>query len=367
MQKNKTNNKIIQFKPATDTGNEKKLSWKSRLLLDVIATLIACILIMVIMLIVGQYKNAHTGFKNRDDLLKTYFQGLNTASSSKMSKCFYPNTQNSYDSVSSQTAYAKSETKTTTWYPDKIKTEWTPYTDITKITDNLGSISINEAASAVAIIPLEQTTSTGIKVEEEDVYQFITHKTGDKWYIASFIQTARNVTGAISDNGVKMTDNEVTDWLYSLANEIGSDKVGYLFVDDYWQSADSSRSVSDDQIKAYATIDGSSYMTMAVIKDSDIKDFKAYAASIISQSDQKYTDIMNTTGVIGSYDADVEIAQNESTNAKIIIWIFKTDKNDKYTHVITLEATSDYDASTYINTFHLKKQHTADVSGNTAD
>lgn len=343
--------------------------WK-RLLLDFAAIFIVAILVLSTTTIFSYFKIKKMGFENKDKLIQTYFEGLNDTDKSKMELCFYPNTENGYDSINSQIKYAKSETDKTVWNFKKIKTNWEAY-DIKTIQKNIGNIPIEEAAKCIAFVPIKQTTSSGVTVLEEDVYQFYAHKTDNRWYIASFMQTARNVTGAIKADGTIMTDGEMSQWLYSMATEIGNDKIGYLYVDSYWSETKmKDAAASDDQIKAFITADSSSYMTMAIIKDTDIADFNAYAKNIIKTSSKKYGDILSSDGVVGKYNATVRIAENKDTGARIIIWVFKTPNNAAYTHVITLEATSDYDASTYINTFHLSKGYkdidtTSDtISGN---
>ena len=159
-----------------------------------------------------------------------------------------------------------------------------------------------------------------------------------------------------------MTDKETSEWLASLAVEIGSDTVGYLYVDNYWSEVVNEDYADDDQIKTYITSDYSSYLTMAVIKDTDVDDFHEYSANIIKCSSQYYGDIITSDGVIGDYKTDVQIAQNTDTGARIIVWTFKVSENDEFTHVITLEAFSDYDASTYINTFHLTREKESDAT-----
>lgn len=360
--KNRSGN-IINITDATKHVQEEKMPLKKRLLIDISAAVIAIVLLLVIFMIIGHYKVQNIGFTEKDELIRTYFEGLNDADRGKMEKCFYPYTKDTNTNLDTQLQYAESESEQTVWNPEKISIEWED-TDVQtlqkNIQENIGNIAIDDAAQCVAMVPLEQKSNDNIKVQEEDVYQFYVYKANDRWYIAAFMQTSRNITGAIREDGTAMTNEEVEEWLYSLALEIGNDKVGYLFVDNYWQEIVDEKYADDEQIKTYITVDYSSYLTIAAVKDTDVTDFNEYAANIINESEQDYGDIMTGDGLVSEYPATVQIAQNEETGAKIIIWIFKTSDTDEYTHVITLEATSDYDASTYINTFHLTRQHPID-------
>lgn len=354
----KKQSNIVPFKKRVKHKKTmEKLPLKKRILLDILAVAIAIILLLAGSFILFKAKAHNSGFEDKEQLITTYFAGLDKADKNVLTKCFYPTRDNVTDDIQSQIKYAEYEAKTTTWKPSEIKIEWSEM-NTDKMQDTIPNIKVDEATQCIAFIPIEQPLENGITALEEDVYQFYLHKTDGKWYIAAFAQTARNVTGAIKADGTKMTDEETSEWLTSLAIEIGSDKVGYLYVDNYWSEVDDEDVAKDDQIKTYITNDYQSYLTMAVIKDTDINDFQAYSTSIIQKSSQEYGDIITTDGVIGEYKTDVQIAQNKKTGARIIVWTFKTSEDDEFTHVITLEALSDYDASTYINTFHLTKEKT---------
>lgn len=335
-----------------------------RIVINIIAAIIAIILLLIGATVIFEIQRNNSGFTEKDKLINTYFTGLNQTDKTVLKKCFYPTLPDADADIQSQLDYVDSEIGNTVWKTDEIKTEWTDL-DESVIQDVLSSIPITEAMQCAVFIPLEQKLENDMTLLQEDIYQFYVHQTKEKWYIAAFQQTSRNVTGCIKEDGTKMTDNELNTWLTSLAKEIGSDKVGYLLVDNYWNEVTSEETEKDDQIKAYVTNDYSSYMTMSVIKDTDVKNFNQYSANIIQSSEQEYGDIMSSDGVIGDYKTNVQIAQNQETNARIIIWVFKTSETDKYTHVITLESLSDYDASTYINTFHLEKQKTEDTKTST--
>lgn len=334
-----------------------KLSVPKKILLNIAALLLAIILLLIAALVVFEVRRSHAGFDDKETLITTYFTGLSDREESVLKKCFYPVLPDAETDIKNQLAYAEAEIGETVWKYEDITTEWADLeTDV--VQEVLSSIPIDEASQCIAFVPLEQKLENGITVLQEDIYQFYVHKTRDKWYIAAFQQTARNITGGIKEDGTEMTNEELDEWLISLAIEIGSDTVGYLLVDNYWQEVTGDETAEDEQIKTYITQDYSSYLTMAVIKDTNVEDFQAYSENIITTSKQQYGDIIKSSGVIGTYDTEVQIAQNEETGARIIVWIFKTSETDEYTHVITLESLSDYDASTYINTFHLEKQKT---------
>lgn len=336
--------------------NQEAKNWslKKKIGINLLAVIIAIVTLLLCALIVSEIQRKTTGFENKDELIANYFNSLNSADEKSLRKCFYPTASSTSDDIKSQIEYAESESESTTWKTDELQTEWNSI-DKSAIQTVLTSIQIDDAAQCIVFAPLEQKLENGITVMEEDVYQFYVHETKGRWYIAAFRQTSRNVTGAIKEDGTKMTNDEVDEWLASMSIEIGSDKVGYLFVDQYWQEI-TDGSENDDQIKTYITADYSSYMTIAVINDDDIDNFQEYSSDIIKQSEQDYGDIITSEGVIGDYPTEVQIAQNEESGARIIIWTFKVSENDKFTHVITLEAFSDYDASTYINTFHLTRE-----------
>lgn len=354
MKQSKKKSKITSFSKRKQQ-TEEKLPLKKRILINVSAVIIAIVLILIGSFVLSEIQRRNTGFADKDQLITAYFTGLNDVDADAIKTCFYPTRINTSEDVETQIEYAKSESESTTWKSSEINIEWGDL-DKTEIQNTLTNIQIDEAAQCVVFVPLEQTLANGMTVLEEDVYQFYVHKTKDRWYIAAFAQTARNVTGAIREDGTKMTDEETSEWLATLAVEIGSDTVGYLYVDNYWSEVVNEDYADDDQIKTYITSDYSSYLTMAVIKDTDIADFHEYSASIIKGSSQNYGDIITSDGVIGEYKTDVQIAQNTDTGARIIVWTFKVSEDDEFTHVITLEAFSDYDASTYINTFHLTRE-----------
>lgn len=343
---------IIEF----PNQNRKK---PKNILINISACIIALVLIFVVCLIIGQIQIQNSGFDDKDILVTNYFTALNNTDKSLLKKCFYPTNDSTVEDIETQLSYAQSEKEQITWDPDNIEIEWTE-ADIDFVQQFVSAVVVEDAALSTVFVPLEQVTSDGVTVKQEDVYQIYAFLADEKWYIASFVQIARDATGAIDADGNEMTSEEFETWLYSLATEIGSDTVGYLFVDGYWSEVINEDYADDDQIKTYLTDDGTSYLTMAVIKDTDIDNFNTYSQAIIENSDEDYGDILESTGVIGDYDTDVQIAQNEETGARIIVWVFKTDDTSDMTHVITLEAKSDYDASTYINTFHLTKQHTDD-------
>lgn len=343
---------IVSFKK-NKKQKTKEWSLKKKIGINLLAIIIAVIALLIGAFIVSEIQRKATGFESRDELITNYFDSLNSADEKAIKKCFYPTASSTADDIKTQIEYAESESENTTWKIDELQTEWDSL-DKSSVQTVLKTIQIDDAAQCVVFAPLEQKLESGITVLEEDVYQFYVHETKGRWYIAAFRQTSRNVTGAIKEDGTKMTNDEVDEWLASMSIEIGSDKVGYLFVDQYWQeTADDS---DDNQIKTYITSDYSSYMTMAVINDSDIDDFQEYSSNIIKNSEQDYGDIITSEGVIGDYPTEVQIAQNEESGARIIVWTFKISEDDDMTHVITLEAMSDYDASTYINTFHLTRQ-----------
>ena len=363
MKQSKKKSKITSF---SEHGKRKqptkeKLPLKKRILINVSAVIIAIVLILIGSFVLSEIQRRNTGFTDKNQLITAYFTGLNNADKNTIKTCFYPTRIDTSDDVKAQIEYAESESESTTWKPSEIDIEWSDM-DKTEIQNTLTNIQIDEASQCVVFVPLEQTLANGMTVLEEDVYQFYVHKTKDRWYIAAFTQTARNVTGAIREDGTKMTDKETSEWLASLAVEIGSDTVGYLYVDNYWSEVVNEDYADDDQIKTYITSDYSSYLTMAVIKDTDVDDFHEYSANIIKSSSQNYGDIITSDGVIGDYKTDVQIAQNTDTGARIIVWTFKVSENDEFTHVITLEAFSDYDASTYINTFHLTREKESDAT-----
>lgn len=363
MKQSKKKSKITSFNKHGKRKQpaEEKLPLKKRILINVSAVIIAIVLILIGSFALSEIQRRNTGFTDKNQLITAYFTGLNDTDKNAIKTCFYPTRINTSDDIKAQIEYAESESESTTWKPSEINIEWGDL-DKTEIQNTLTNIQIDEASQCVVFVPLEQTLANGMTVLEEDVYQFYVHKTKNRWYIAAFAQTARNVTGAIREDGTKMTDEETSEWLASLAVEIGSDTVGYLYVDNYWSEVVNKDYASDDQIKTYITSDYSSYLTMAVIKDTDIADFHEYSASIIKGSSQNYGDIITSDGVIGEYKTDVQIAQNTETGARIIVWTFKVSEDDEFTHVITLEAFSDYDASTYINTFHLTREKEPDVS-----
>ncbi len=338
----------------------KEWSLKKKIGINLLAIIIAVIALLISAFVISEIQRKTTGFEDKEELITTYFNSLNSADEKSLKKCFYPTAPSASDDIKDQIEYAESESESesenTTWKTDELQTEWDSL-DKSTVQTVLTSIQIDDAAQCIVFAPLEQKLESGITVLEEDVYQFYVHETKGRWYIAAFRQTSRNVTGAIKEDGTKMTNDEVDEWLASMSIEIGSDKVGYLFVDQYWQEV-TDDSYDDDQIKTYITSDYSSYMTMAVINDSDIEDFQAYSSNIIKNSEQDYGDIITSEGVIGDYPTEVQIAQNEESGARIIVWTFKISEDDDVTHVITLEAMSDYDASTYINTFHLTKEKT---------
>lgn len=339
----------------THKKEQKNMSFGKRTALNITAALIAIALLLAGGMAVFEVQRSQSGFDDKDTLITTYFTGLDQMDKRILKKCFYPTLPDAGTDIQNQLDYAASEIGETSWKPDNIQTEWTSL-DTSVVQEVLSSIQIEDAAQCIAFVPLEQKLENGITVLQEDVYQFYVHQTREKWYIAAFQQTARNVTGGIKEDGTKMTDDEINEWLTSLAAEIGSDTVGYLLVDNYWQEVENEETADDEQIKTYITSDYSSYLTMSVIKDTDVEDFHQYSADIIQNSKQEYGDIITSSGMIGTYETDVQIAQNEETGARIIVWIFKTDEKDGHTHVITLESLSEYDASTYINTFHLEKQ-----------
>lgn len=357
--------KIVSFKKHAKTES-KPLSPGKRILLNIAAAIIAILLLLIGATILFEVQRNNSGFKEKDKLITTYFDGLNQTDKAVLKTCFYPTLPDADTDIQTQLDYAASEIGKTTWKSDDIKTEWTDL-DTSVIQEVLSSIKIDNASQCIAFVPLEQKLENGITMLQEDVYQFYIHETKGKWYIAAFQQTARNVTGGIKADGTKMTNTELDEWLTSLAKEIGSDKVGYLLVDNYWNEITGEETETDDQIKAYVTNDYSSYMTMSVIKDTDVTDFQKYSSNIIQTSEQNYGEIMASDGIIGTYETDVQIAQNTETGARIIVWVFKTSKDDEYTHVITLESLSDYDASTYINTFHLEKQKTDETDNVSGD
>lgn len=334
----------------------KEWSLKKKIGIDILAILIAVIALLISAFVISEIQRKTTGFEDKDELITNYFNSLNSADKKLLKKCFYPTAPSVADDIKDQIEYAESESENTAWKIDELQTEWDSL-DKSAVQTVLTSVQIDDAAQCVVFAPLEQKLENGITVLEEDVYQFYVHETKGRWYIAAFRQTSRNVTGAIKEDGTKMTNDEVDKWLASMSIEIGSDKVGYLFVDQYWQEI-TDDSYDDDQIKTYITADYSSYMTMAVINDSDVDDFQKYSSNIIKQSEQDYGDIITSHGVIGDYPTEVQIAQNEESGARIIVWAFKISEDDDVTHVITLESMSDYDASTYINTFHLTKEKT---------
>lgn len=334
----------------------KEWSLKKKIGINILAILIAVIALLISAFVISEIQRKTTGFENKEELITTYFNSLNSADEKLLKKCFYPTAPSASDDIKDQIEYAKSESENTSWKIDELQTEWDSL-DKSAVHTVLTSVQIDDAVQCIVFAPLEQKLESGITVLEEDIYQFYVHETKGRWYIAAFRQTSRNVTGAIKEDGTKMTNDEVDEWLTSMSIEIGSDKVGYLFVDQYWQEV-TDDSYDDDQIKTYITSDYSSYMTMAVINDSDIDDFQEYSSNIIKNSKQDYGDIITSEGVIGDYPTEVQIAQNEESGARIIVWTFKISENDDVTHVITLEAMSDYDASTYINTFHLAKEKT---------
>lgn len=339
--------------------------WKT--LLFIIGSMtIMFIIVFLIMLVVSHFKIQNAGFEDKDELVKTYFETLNNKDKNRMEDCFYPGKVINYDNIQYQINYANSEPESTVWKYEDIEMAWEDC-DSEPITEVLGAIQIDESAYCMAIVPLEQTLPSGEIIQQEDLYQFYAHKTKDKWYIAALMQTSRNVTGVIKQDGTNMTQAEINNWLYGLAQEIGDDKVGYLYVDDRWAPVQFEELEEDDQILGFITNDETSYMTMAVINDNDVKDFNEYAENIIKTSSQNYDEMITSEGVVTNYQADVKIAQNTETGARIIIWMFKTDENDEYTHVITLEATGIYDASTYINTFHLTKEKTEEQDNNDAE
>lgn len=334
----------------------KEWSLKKRIGINILAIIIAVAALLIGAFIISEVQRKTTGFENKDELITNYFNSLNSSDEKLLKKCFYPTAPSTSDDIKDQIEYAKSESENTVWKIDELQTEWDSL-DKSAVQTVLTSVQIDDAVQCVVFAPLEQKLENGITVLEEDIYQFYAHETKGRWYIAAFRQTSRNITGAIKEDGTKMTNDEVDEWLTSMSIEIGSDKVGYLFVDQYWQEV-TDDSYEDDQIKTYITADYSSYMTMAVINDSDIDDFHAYSSNIIKNSEQDYGDIITSEGVIGDYPTEVQIAQNEESGARIIVWTFKISEDDDVTHVITLEAMSDYDASTYINTFHLTKEKT---------
>lgn len=360
MKQSKKKSKITSFSKQKQQ-TEEKLPLKKRILINILAVIIAIILILVGSFVLSEIQRRNTGFTDKNQLITAYFTGLDDADENAIKTCFYPTRTNTSEDIKTQIEYAESESELTTWNSSEISIEWSNL-DKTEIQNALPNIQIDEAAQCVVFVPLEQTLANGMTVLEEDIYQFYVHKTKGRWYVAAFTQTARNVTGAIRDDGTKMTDEETSEWLASLAIEIGSDTVGYLYVDNYWSEIVNEDYADDDQIKTYITSDYSSYLTMAVIKDTDIADFHEYSASIIKGSSQNYGDIITSNGVIGEYKTDVQIAQNTNTGTRIIVWTFKVSEDDEFTHVITLEAFSDYDASTYINTFHLASKKDPDMT-----
>ena len=358
--------KIVPFKKNTDKTDTKPVSVGKRIVINIAAAIIAILLLLIGATIIFEVQRNNSGFKEKEELITAYFDGLTNMDRAILNKCFYPTLPDADADIQTQLDYVKNEIGETAWKSDDIKTEWTAL-DKSVIQDVLLSIQIENAAQCVAFVPLEQKLENGITVLQEDIYQFYVHETKGKWYIAAFQQTARNVTGGIKEDGTKMTDAELDEWLTSLAIEIGSDKVGYLLVDNYWTEITGKETENDDQIKTYMTTDYSSYMTMSVIKDADVTDFQQYSKDIIQSSKQNYGEIMTSDGVIGDYKTDVQIAQNTETGARIIVWVFKTSETDEYTHIITLESLSDYDASTYINTFHLEKQKTDEPENTSED
>lgn len=350
--------KLVSFKEyKKQTEEVKPTSLKQRILLDILAVIIVLVIGSIVFIAIGQYRAKHAGAKDKDQLIQNYIAAMNDVDRNDIKQCYYPyqpDMQSYETDIDRQIQYAQNakDQEQITWDPTGIKTEWTS-ADTATITEVLPNAQPEEAQLGVSFIPLTQK-SGDYTIHQEDVYQFIVFRTGDTWYLAAYMQAARNLTTVEDANGNQLSEEEINKWLYSMSYEIGNDNVGYLYVDKSWvEIADPEN--PDEYIKTFITSDYSSYMTMASIADADVEDFKAYSTSIIQQSERNYGDIIESEGVIGTYHTDVQISQNKETGARIIVWIFKTDENDTRTHVITLEALSDYDASTYINTFHTVK------------
>ena len=332
-------------------------SLKQKILLNILAVVIVLITGSIVFVVIGQYRVKHAGAKDKDKLIQNYITAMNNIDKNGIEQCYYPyqpDMKNYEIDIDRQIQYAQNEknVEKITWEPANIKTEWKNI-NVSEIKKVLSNIKPKKAMLGVSFIPLTQK-SGDYTVHQEDVYEFIIFKINNTWYLAAYMQTARNLTTVEDANGRKLSEEEINKWLYSMSYEIGNDEVGYMYVDKSWMEINDKNN-SDKYIKTFITKDSSSYMTMASIADSDIKDFKKYSASIIKKSKRKYGNIIESEGVIGTYHTDVQIAQNKKTGARIIVWIFKTNKNNPRTHVITLEALSDYDASTYINTFHMTK------------
>lgn len=358
--------KLISFAEYKKQNTEDKTtSLKHKILIDILAVVIVAVIGCAIFITAGQYRVRHAGATDKDTLVETYISALSNHNRSDIKQCYYPYQTDMKEfekDIDRQITYATNQidNEKVTWDATAITTEWTTI-DTSKITEILQNVKPDEASLGVSFVPLTQTTADDYIIHQEDVYEFITFRVDDKWYLAAYVQDARNITKVIDPDGKELSEDEINKWLYSLSYEIGNDNVGYIYVDKSWVQVEDPK-VKDDYILTFITNDHSSYMTMASIKDTDVESIDAYTTSIIEESTQNYGDIIVSDGVIGEYATDVKIAQNEEKGSRIIIWTFKTDPDDERTHVITLEAFSEYDASTYINTFHTTKMETDNAS-----
>lgn len=365
LRSNKTKtHKIVSFKAYKAKNKEDKPTpLKHKILLDIIAIIIVAIIGCIVFVGIGQYRASHAGASDKDALVTNYIDALNRHDKGDIKQCYYPyqpDMKAYEEDIERQISYATNQTDTEniSWDSDNISTEWTEI-DTEKITEILANVKPEEASLGISFVPLTQISKDGYTIHQEDVYQFIVFKTDGKWYLAAYMQNSRNLTKIIDPDGRQLSEDEVNKWLYSMSYEIGNDNVGYIYVDKSWVEIQDDEN-PDEYIKMFITNDYSSYLTMASVKDADVESIDAYTKSIIEDSGQDYGDIMVSEGLVGKYKANVQIAQNEENGTRIIIWTFKTDENDERTHVITLEAVSDYDASTYINTFHTSKTHLDD-------
>lgn len=358
--------KLISFAEYKKQNTEDKTtSLKHKILIDILAVVIVAVIGCAIFITAGQYRVRHAGATDKDTLVETYISALSNHNRSDIKQCYYSYQTDMKEfekDIDRQITYATNQidNEKVTWDATAITTEWTTI-DTSKITEILQNVKPDEASLGVSFVPLTQTTADDYIIHQEDVYEFITFRVDDKWYLAAYVQDARNITKVIDPDGKELSEDEINKWLYSLSYEIGNDNVGYIYVDKSWVQVEDPK-VKDDYILTFITNDHSSYMTMASIKDTDVESIDAYTTSIIEESTQNYGDIIVSDGVIGEYATNVKIAQNEEKGSRIIIWTFKTDPDDERTHVITLEAFSEYDASTYINTFHTTKMETDNAS-----
>lgn len=358
--------KLISFAEYKKQNTEDKpTSLKHKILINILAVVIVAVIGCAIFITAGQYRVHHAGATDKDTLVATYISALSNHNRADIKQCYYPYQTDMKEfekDIDRQITYAANQidNEKVTWDATAITTEWTAI-DTSQVTEILKNVKPDEASLGVSFVPLTQTTADDYIIHQEDVYEFITFRVNDKWYLAAYMQDARNITKVIDPNGRELSEDEINKWLYSLSYEIGNDNVGYIYVDKSWVQVEDPEA-KDDYILTFITNDHSSYMTMASIKDSDVESIDAYTTSIIEESTQNYGDIIVSDGVIGEYATDVKIAQNEEKGSRIIIWTFKTNPDDERTHVITLEAFSEYDASTYINTFHTTKMETDNTS-----